>query len=224
MFLNFRTLLFAFLLLPVQTVCADLIVSIQSLNIQAGQTADLELAIDGADDPLSIFGLELRITPQLGTTSNLRFREENESFLSDPFYVFPDSSARTDNQSSSFGFVSTTLLPADTFFAVDSVNTLTDVFVSDTRLLATVTVQHTFAPADAVTTLGHSFSIELVSANGDSVSFVNGTSSTGFADKAFSPIPYTSNVGTVRITAVPEPGSCLVLLMLIPLIRSRRHL
>lgn len=203
---GFLTLLLA--LAWSNTASADLIVSIGSIDLAPGQTGSIELMISGSNAPLSIFGFDLRIVPQAGATSSLRFLEEDESYLSRADYVFKaDSSALGDKQDSSVGRVSTTVLPGDTFRGVDATLSLGDVFVTDARLLARIPVQHFFAPAAADTTLGHRFAIELVSPSGTSLDFTAGQAATGFADKAFAPIEYNSKSGFVTISAVPEPNS-----------------
>ena len=211
--LRFIALVLSSVVFLTSSVSADLVVSIANLNLVTGQTGTLGVSISGTNNPVSIYGFELRITPLAGTTSSLRFLEENESYLSNPSCLFfGNSGALNDNVASSVGAVSPNALPSDTFIGLDVTANLANVNVSSSRLLAQIPIQHIFAPAAPETTVGHSFSISLVAPSGNSVAFLGGTSSTGLGDQGNAPIAYSSTSGPVTITAIPEPSQVLLLL------------
>lgn len=202
-------------------------IEVGDLVLAPDGSGHLDVRVLGAGESTNLAGYEFRITPDAGTTSQLRFVEESESFLAASDYLFGAlSAAAGDGLASSVGVVSTTSLPSDTFVGGDSTDDFSDVAVTS-NLLIRLSVLHDIGPADPATTLGHTFSVALVPASGDSNDFANGLSNTGFADSNFDVLAFDSSPGTVSIV-IPEPN-CLGLLTLLAIagtnaIRGERSL
>lgn len=182
-------------------------ISIANATVAPNGVAEISVLVTGAGESINLVGYEFRLSPTGGTTSQLQFLEESESFLSDASYMFASNSfAASDGTPSSVGTVSTGILPSDTFVGGDSTNDLSDVAISGSKLLVKLGVKHLTGPADPATTIGHSFSISLVPASGDSSAFAGGTSNTGFVDGALAGVGFASQTGTVTVV-VPEPSA-----------------
>jgi hypothetical protein len=182
----------------------------------------VNVTVTGAGEQVSLAGYEFRITPVAGTTSQLRFLEESESFLNSGSYLFAgNSAARDDAVPSSVGAVSTTTLPADTFVGGDSASDAADVALSGQLLLVRLLVAHDAGPVDPATTFGHSFLVSLVPSSGDSSGLALGTSNTGLLDSSFAGVAYDSAPGTVTV-AIPEPSTLVLLLLSLVAIRLVR--
>lgn len=196
------------------TASAALIYSIEvaDLQIAPNGAGQINVSVTGTGDLLNLAGYEFRIAPVMGTTSQLRFTEEIEGFLSAADYLFVGNSAAQDDAiPSTVGTVSTMTLPSDTFVGGDSTSDFTDIAINGTKLLVRLNVAHDTGPADPATTFGHSFSLSLVPASGDSTAFASGGSNTGFVDGSFGTVAFDSTSGTVTV-AIPEP-SVLVLVV-----------
>lgn len=186
--------------------------SVGSLMLAPDGSGHVDVRITSSGESINLAGYEFQITPDIGTSSQLRFIEEGEGFLSAADYVFVgNSGAASDGLASSVGLVSTTVLPGDTFTGGDGTIDFADVVIGD-NLLVRLNVEHDAGPADPATTLGHAFSIALVPPSGDSTAFTNGGSNTGLVDANFSPVGYESSTGSVSIV-VPEPGSLTFVLL-----------
>ena len=186
-------------------------ISVGSLALAPDGSGEVEVTVTGSGDLVNLVGYEFQITPSAGTSSQLRFVEEDEAFLSLPNYLFTGNSAALDDGlASSVGAVSTTTLPDDTFVGGDSTADFGNLTINGSHLLVRLAVQHDTGPADPSTTLGHAFSISLVPSSGDSSAFAGGTSNTGFVDASFSGVDFDSTGGEVSIV-IPEPSSLCLL-------------
>jgi hypothetical protein len=182
-------------------------IDVADLDVIANGTAEVAVTITATGEALNLAGYEIRITPDAGASSQLRFLEEDEAFLLAANYLFAGNSAALDDGlASSVGSVSTTNLPDDTFVGGDGTADFGDVVLNGEALLVNLRVQHDAGPSDPATTVGDSFSIELVPASGDSVDFSTGGGNTGFLDANFGTLAFGSNSGTVKVV-IPEPTS-----------------
>jgi len=186
-------------------------ISVGSLALAPDGSGEVEVTVTGTSDLVNLVGYEFQIDPSAGTSSQLRFVEEDEAFLSATNYLFSGNSAALDDGTpSTIGAVSTTTLPDDTFVGGDSTADFSNLTINGSRLLVRLAVQHDTGPADPSTTLGDTFSISLVPISGDSSAFAGGSSNTGFVDASFNGVAFDSTGGTVSIV-IPEPSSLCLL-------------
>ncbi len=194
---------------------ATLNVKVLDTSLDVGSTATLSIEITGTGDLVAFSSLELRITPHAGNTggTGLQFLDpDSANYVGDANYLFGANSFNLINGNDS-SIVSTTSLPSDTFVDNDSDNDFLNQTINGNYLLASVQVQH-FLPAltDPDSVLGDQFNISVIGTGGNAGTgddFLN----TNFLDEFGDPVIYTSMTGTVTLnaTAVPEPGSFIVL-------------
>lgn len=186
------------------TMCAsasaNMVISIDSLTLQAGQAGDVNVWISSdalGGELLNSFGFEFRIATA-GSTRLEFVDPQPDSQLTESNYVFSGNSGDA-NVPTPVGTVSTVVTPNDTFIGGDFTNDFSDVTVSSSPLLLAtlrVTADTVLPPGD-----GDSFTVSLV----DGLS-------TYFASNANPSLSYRSSSGTVTIQAavVPEPSSLLI--------------
>lgn len=203
---------------------SQVFLTIDSTEISPNGTTAVDVSVTGTGQLTNLIGYEFRITPSVSGTSQLTFEEEDESFLTATDYLFfGNSAAQTDGNASSVASVSTTVLPNDTLVGGDSTADFSDVTIDGTKSLITLRLQHDAGPANSATTIGNTFSIDLVPTNGDSVDFGNGLSNSGLLDSNFTPVGLSSNSATITVAVViPEPNGMTALAMLALGFVSRR--
>lgn len=198
-------------------------IAIANANVAPNGSGEILVTLSGTGESTNLVGYEFRITPMGGASSQLKFLQETEEFLSDANYVFSgNSAAANDAVLSSVGTVTTTVLPNDTFIGGDSSDDFANVPVAGTKLLVKIPVQHSVGPADPQTTVGHQFSVSLVPTSGDSSAFGGGTSNTGFLDSVQTGVAFESQSGIVTII-VPEPAVCVSFILTATSLLFRRN-
>ena len=199
---------------------ATLNVQVLNASIPVSGTGTIDVEITGTGDMIAFSFLELRITANPGANSALQFAStQTDNFRSDGNYLFAGDSFNAGPPARDPRTVSTTTLQQDTFADNDSTNTLTDVAVTSTKLLARVNIEHIVPLGTNLTDiLDDTFFVSVIGTSGDFVE-------TEFADSAFNPVTFTSFGGTVSMTAtaVPEPCSMTMLSMgMLGLLWNRR--
>lgn len=205
---------------------ADVIVTVEDVDIPAGGTGTIDLSIAGTGDLVQSFGFELLITPDGGTTSALKFLGEDAYLTDSDYLLFGNSFAEFFPPVELFS-------TDDTFIGGDFTFDSTDVSVTTEKLMARLIVEHDPSPANPGDTVGDSFTISLIPGSGDSTDFWGGSSDTGFLDSTafFDIIPagtvaFSSTPGTVTITAaelaIPEPSTLYLATVFLLLATARR--
>ena len=198
------------LVIAVVAVCslqanADIIVSVQDATVAAGGTGFVDVLISSDNnDALSLAGYEFQITGS-NLFGDLTFRpdwdagdpsntaNQSNSEQNQPDYVFAG-----DTDLAIFSAVvspTATLIGGDFTMSGNDSNPLTTNY-----LLARLELLHT--TPNAALAVGSTFTVSLL----DNSPFTSFENSGG-------PLMFSSNVGTVTVTAaaVPEPSSCIAL-------------
>jgi hypothetical protein len=193
---------------------ADLVVSVGDLVLAPGGTGALDVTIRSdapGGDLVGGVGFQFLITTT-GPTRLSFAAVQPDSQLTDPDYIFYGDSLAHDTMSP-VGTVSGTNVPGDTFTGLDFTTDGADVTLTGSRLLArlAVTAATAFPPVS-----GNLFTVSLVPLANASPSL---SDQTLFTDTALTHlIPYTSQSGTVTISAVsaPEPSGLVLAASLLP--------
>jgi hypothetical protein len=201
----FRLFLFASFLCLVMGVpaWADLVISGRNATVAAGGTGSVNFYITSnsdAGDNLSLFSLELQITPVVPTGSFLQFTAvQSEPYL-DSSYVFSGSSGFSDFSIPFWSAPSSPTTPNGTIAGGDfNDGTLSYTAVTSSSNFLLATVQF-WAPPGSDTI--QSYAISLVA------------DQTSFSDVNSANINYSSTAATVTVTPdvtpVPEPSTLVV--------------
>ena len=204
---------------------AGVVISIVNTQFAPTQIGFVDVFIrSDANDTLSNFAFNFRIDPVGATSTQLQFSDpQSDLQLLESNYVFAAGSLKRDGDPSllidpeSVGNVFTDIFPNDSYVGTDSFTLLAPASVTLTSSnLLLARLELTPGPGLLAPVVGDQFAITLV----------DGPFTT-FLDENLNAMSYSSNVGTVNITAVPEPGTfwlVLVLGLVVSLSKSMRRL
>ena len=213
------------LVLSIGVAQAGVVISIVNTQFTPTQIGFVDVFIrSDANDTLSNFAFNFRIDPVGATSTQLQFSDpQSDLQLLESNYVFAAGSLKRDGDPSlliapeSVGNVFTDIFPNDSYVGTDSFTLLAPASVSLTSSnLLLARLELTPGPGLLAPVVGDQFTISLV----------DGPFTT-FLDENLNAISYSSNVGTVNITAVPEPSAFWLLLvagLVISLSKSKRKL